>query len=64
MRERLKDELRACCNWQVRYLTYGVAACTVPPHKPVVNILDPGKGVIALGIGCIDGRPWRKDEHK
>src|SRR4029450_4980200 len=64
MRECLKDKLRACGNGQARYLTQSVAAGTVPPHKLVVNMLDPGKGVVTLRIGCVDGRPGGQNEHR
>ena len=55
MLERIKNELCTCDNRQARYLKQDVAARKVPLHKLVVNVLDPGKGVVALAIGCVDG---------
>ena len=64
MREFSKDKLRSFGNGQARYLTQDIAARTVPPHQLAVNMLDPAKGMVALGVSCIDGRPWWKDEHR
>src|SRR6516164_740882 len=62
-RECSNDKLRSLGNWQTRYLVQDIAARTVPLHKLLVNMLDPRKGVVALGIGRIDGFPRGKDEY-
>ena len=40
-----------------------IAARTVPLHKLAVDMLGPGKGVVTLGIGCVNVLPWGKDEY-
>jgi hypothetical protein len=63
MRKRSKDKVRARGSWQARYLMQDIAARKVPPHKLGVNMLDPGKGVVAFGVSCVDVFPWGKDKH-
>jgi hypothetical protein len=63
MRERSKDELLSRGDRQARYLVQHIAARTVPPHKLAMNMLDPRKGMVALGIRCVDVLPRGEDEY-
>ena len=58
-----KDKIRARGNWQARYFVQHISTRTVPLHKLAVNMLHPGKGVVALGIICVDVLPRRKNKH-
>src|SRR5262245_9869041 len=63
MRERSKDKLCARSNRYARHLVQRIRARTVPLHKLAVNMLGPGKGMVALGIGRVDVLPGWKNEH-